>query len=127
MNLLPTKDGHPLLGTFIKLHEAVLLTLRQIFEWADLTAATKADPLLKVVTESVFLISLHSAADAMSVTRPLAVALQGEEQDLTQAVDLVAGVRQYMRKKQRAEANRDRGPPLRCLQRKQATLIVISH
>ena len=55
------------------------------------------------MTESVFLISLqvqlHSAADVMSLTRPLAVALQGEEQDLTQAVDLVAGVRQYLREK----------------------------
>ena len=92
-------ERHEALDTFIELYPAVLLTLEQLAKWKDATTASKAGPLLNAVTEAVFLVSLHSTADVMALTRPLAIALQGEQQDLNRAVELVCGVQRCLRAK----------------------------
>ena len=46
-------------------------------------------PNLRSITETAYVVSLLSAADVMSVTRPLAVCLQEQRQDLPGALKLI--------------------------------------
>ena len=74
---------------FIELYPATVLTLQQMARWTDTNTSSKAGPNLRSITETAFVVSLLSAAEIMSVTRPLAVCLQEQRQDLPGALKLI--------------------------------------
>ena len=85
-------ERHESLTTFLELLDAIMLTLEHISKWRDTNSSAKASILLTAIKNGDFLLVLQATAKVMSYTRPLAVKLQKESQDLSGAVPIVDSV-----------------------------------
>ena len=100
------EERHEAVSTFIQLYDAVVLTLNQISKWSATANSSKAVSLLAAVTAFGFVVSLQSAASILSCTRPLAVKLQTENQDILGAMNLIKAVVETLsQRRKNAEIN----------------------
>ncbi|XP_043222796.1 52 kDa repressor of the inhibitor of the protein kinase-like [Amphibalanus amphitrite] len=99
-------ERHLAVERFLEQLSAIHLALEQIATWQDRRSSSKATALLSAISRTEFLVGLVVVERLAGILRPLALALQDKQLDLTKALQLVDAVKSVLTE-QRASSEKE--------------------